>query len=156
MSSTPPPQPLGYQSAAPQRRRPIVDFSLLISCGFAACLLSMMLLFLVPYVWIAQERTLMDYGVQIPMVTKTLIAFSEFCRSGGIILIWIIFGLPPFVAARTQPWPPLDNRQRIFRPSRLIITLLLAIFCIWIVVGLMLPHVNLLDAISNGPQKTGR
>jgi hypothetical protein len=69
------------------------------------------------------------------------------------VLVWIIFAIPPFAAARMQPWPPTDTRRRIFRPARLLITLMLALFCIWIVLGLMLPHVNLLDAISAGPQK---
>src|SRR5258706_16373649 len=100
--SSPPPQPLGYQSAAPARRRHLVDVALAITCGFSAALVSVMLLFVVPYFWTMQARTLMDYGVRIPDVTTSLIAFSRFCQSGGIILVWIIFAIPPFVAARTQ------------------------------------------------------
>ncbi len=155
-SSPPPPQPLGYQSAAPEKRRPIIDLPLGIICGFAASLISVMLLVVVPYVWAMQAPTLMNFGVRIPDATRSLLAFSRFCQSGGIALIWILFAIPPIVAARMQPWPPPPiARQRIFRPARIIITLMVGLFCVWIVLGLMLPHTVLLDAISAGSKKQG-
>jgi hypothetical protein len=33
--------------------------------------------------------------------------------------------------------------------------MVLTIFCVWIVVGLVLPHALLLDALSSGPKKAG-
>lgn len=149
MSSLPPIPPLEYHTPEAPRPRRRIDIPLAITCGYAAAVLSAMLLFIVPYVWAMQARTMMDYGVKLPAVTTSLITFSQFCRNGGIILIWVIFALPPFVAAWAQPWRPADSRRRYFRPSRLIMTLIMALFCIWIVTGLVLPHVTLLDSLGS-------
>lgn len=153
-SPTPTPQPLEYHSQEKVRRRPRVDWALAITCIYSAAVLSGMLLFVVPYVWATQAGAMMDYGVKLPAATTSLLGFTRFCQSGGIILVWIIFAIPPFVSARMGPWPR-EKQRRYFQPSRLIVTAVLATFCIWIVVGLVLPHVTLLDALGSGPKRAG-
>ena len=155
MSSPPslPPEMLSYQSAMPERRRPIMDGSLAMTCGVAAAIVSMMLLVVVPHVWVAMAPTFQDLGMRLSAMTMSLIGFSRFCQAGGIVAIWILFALPPFIAPRVQAWPPVGPQRRYFRPSRLIITLMLTLFCVWVVLGLVLPYATLIDSVANGPVK---
>jgi hypothetical protein len=158
MSSSPPtphPTSLEYRTPDKARRRPVVDVPLLITCLYSVAVLSAMVLFAVPYVWSMEAPTLKEYAVRLPGATTSLLAFSNICRSGGVVLLWVIFLIPPFVSARMMPWPPVETRRRYFRWSRLIVTMVLTIFCVWIVVGLVLPHALLLDALSSGPKKAG-
>jgi hypothetical protein len=144
-----PPEPLDYSStpppSSPPRRRPIIDLSLAFSCVTAALAVTVVLFMVVP----RAEATFKDYSTKLPTATVLLIAFSKFCQRGGIILVWILFAVLPFLSPLMQTWPPAGSGRRYFRPSRLFLTLFLMFFFGWIIMGLFLPYTALIDALSN-------
>jgi hypothetical protein len=143
-----PPEPLDYSStppSSPPRRRPIIDLSLAFSCVTAALAVTVVLFMVVP----RAEATFKDYTTKLPTATVLLIGFSKFCQRGGIILVWILFAVLPFLSPLVQTWPPAGSGRRYFRPSRLFLTLFLMFFFGWIIMGLFLPYTALIDALSN-------
>ncbi len=130
-----PPEPLDY-SSTPSPSSP---------CVTAALAVTLVLFVVVP----RAEATFKDYATKLPTATVLLIGFSKFCQHGGIILVWILFAVLPFLSPLVQTWPPAGSGRRYFRPSRLFLTLFLMFFFGWIIMGLFLPYTALIDALSN-------
>jgi hypothetical protein len=144
-----PPDPLDYASESSGPRRPVIDLSLAFSCLFAAIAVTGVLFLVVP----RAEEMFKSFDSKLPLTTVALLAFSRFCRGGGIVLVWGLFIALPFLAPLARRWPPPDSRRRYFRPSRLILTLFLTIFFGWIILSLFLPYIALIDAVSNPTRK---
>ncbi len=141
------PNPLRYATPPPPpgRRRPIIDISLAISCGLCALVLTFVVFVAVPNF----ERTFRDFGTQLPWFTVAVLWFSRFCIGGGIVLVWMGFAAIPFLSPLLAPWPPPDGFRRYFRRSRLLMTLFLTVLFGWIILGLFIPYVRLIDTVSN-------
>src|SRR5438105_15563993 len=89
------PEPLDYATApVPIPRRPLVDWSLLRRCVTSAIVVSGVVIYVVP----RAQGMYASYGMQLPLATTALFAFSRFCVGGGIVFVWVLFALPPFIA----------------------------------------------------------
>jgi type II secretory pathway component PulF len=121
----------------------VVDGSLAFTCVSAAVVVTIVLLFVVPMV----ERVFQDFRTQLPTGTVVLLWFSRFCRGGGIVLVWLVLMTPPFVGPLIDP--PREEGRRVFRPTRLALTLFLAVFFGWIIFALFTPYARMIDSAAN-------
>jgi type II secretory pathway component PulF len=119
------------------------------SCASAGLAVTVVLFVVVPQV----EGTFQNYGVKLPAMTVLLLKFSKFCRAGGIVAVWGLFAVIPFI-------PPLFDsptgeapRRRYFSMPRLLLTLFLLVFFGWIIFALFTPYVTLINSISGPPGK---
>ena len=150
----PPPLPrneahptLDYSGPAPAgmpwRRRRVIDGAMAFTCVSAAVVVTIVLLFVVPMV----ERVFEDFKTHLPTSTVALLGFARFCRGGGIVLVWGLLMVPPFVGPLFDP--PREEGRRAFRPTRLVLTLFLAVFFGWIIFALFTPYTRMIDSAAN-------
>ena len=150
MADMPSTEPLDYAAApVPAPRRPLVDWSLLRRCVTAAVVVTLVLFYVVP----RAQAVFASYNIGLPLATTALFAFSRFCVGGGIVFVWVLFALPPFIAPLLRsPAEPGTPRRR-FTLSGLLLMLVFAVFVGWLVLGLLLPYVNMVDSLTSARSK---
>jgi hypothetical protein len=132
-----------------RRRRRWIDWSMGFSCISAAVAVTVVLLVVVPQV----EGTFQSYGVKLPAMTVLLLKFSKFCRAGGIVAVWGLFAVIPFLPPLFDGAPVEAPRRRYFSMPRLLLTLFLLLFFGWMIFALFSPYVALIDSISGSVGK---
>jgi type II secretory pathway component PulF len=117
-----------------------------ISAGFAV---TVVLLVVVPRV----EEVFRDFGTKLPTGTILLLKFSRFCRAGGILSVWGVFAMLPFVPPLFDKPATEAPRRRFFNPPRLLLTLFLLLFFGWMIFALFTPYVALINSVSGSAGK---
>jgi hypothetical protein len=146
-----PGSPLEYQTPphthAPPR--PIVDAPLLITGIAFAVVVTILTLSLS----LRLEAIFRDFGTKLPVVTLSVLQFCRICRGGALPLVWAAMLAPAFLVPLLRPWPPADPRRRYSRLARMIATLLFGLLTAWIALGLFIPYVGIIDAVTVGSPK---
>jgi hypothetical protein len=139
-----PPPPLRYGTLP--RRRSIIDLSLAVTCTSAAAALTIVTIYIVPMA----EGIYRDLGDHLPGITRALFSFSRFCRGGGIVLVWVLFALPPFLAPWAGASPPSEPSRFHYKRSRLLTTIMMTLIFGWVILALFMPYVKLIDTAATG------
>jgi len=119
------------------------------SCASAAVALTVVLLFVVPRAEVAYK----DWGMKLPAMTIAVLHFARFCYRGGIVAVWAVFAAVPFIPPLFDAQPNVAPRRRYFSLPRLLLTLFLLLLFGWIILALLTPYVNVINAMTNSAKK---
>jgi len=154
MGSTPPPLPSnplddsGHGQSVGRRRR-WIDWSTAVICILAGLASTVMLMVVVPH----GEEIFRDFGTKLPTGTILLLKFSRFCHAGGILSVWGVFAMLPFVPPLFDKPTDEAPRRRFFNGPRLLLILFLLGFFGWMIFAFFRPMVVLIDQVTGSGGK---
>jgi type II secretory pathway component PulF len=143
-----PPQPLDYRgdpgspgfgpSASAARAASIFSLARFIAGIAVMAILLVIFLLIIPRL----ETVYNDFGTKLPWITQLVLDISRFLHTP---LGWVAAAVITCIVAVTLAVLPIPRRW-----LRLLITLIMALIVILLALAVLLPMINLMDAISNG------
>jgi hypothetical protein len=99
------------------------------------------------YVVPRYERTIADYKLDLPSATKVLLLAAANARNGGLFLLLAPVGIAHSLAAAAFLRRAGRGRRATYR---LVLTLVLAAVALFVILGLFLPWVGVINSLSGG------
>ena len=143
--------PIDYQGPGigPRPRRPIVDVPLLVTGVLFIAVVSILTLIVTPKL----ESVFRDFGIKLPALSVSVLHFARLCQRGALPALWALMLAPAFIVPLLRTWPPEDPTARHSRLARTVVMLAFALFTAWIVLGLFVPYVSMIEAAAGGSSK---
>ena len=119
-------------------------FGHLVGWALGSIVLLSAALFVIPRL----EETFKDFKLDLPALTKFVLATSRWIRQWG----WVLLPLPFFHAVLVAMWYP---RARIGarRLYRLVLTLFVCALFALVILSMFLPYLSLIQSMANPPKR---